>query len=745
MIDKWFLEDIEHQIKLRKRVVVIDPKSECGFLLDLLNTQNYKIIRTDSSFNEEWQTVKEELFLRHEAETQFKDSDVVFYVTRKQEKLTFLYDYCFTHGCLDLSNPAEWLKKKIFAYTNLQVQMDSKTLLSAGKLSIGKDKAWWLKILQNLEDLVNLENELIPFMHEPENYLILKDSSIRRLFEEKVFELLGQPYMQKPPKTLAEEIAKKMFDGLLTKTISKELLQLYYHWADSEKYHHSLEDYLSHYTVSKTADFEKAHPDHCFVDLDHKAIDNLAGNLRDKKQTSVTLAAIKTRAQSSKIKRFVPLWWQDVLTLIEFNSNALSQCSNLNKVVEFYTSEFSKVDRAIRNLYMHFLQEEAIIRPFQEYYESLNQELLHKWVEYSGEYKTDQQNYLVNLFKKAKPRLAVIVGDGVRYEIADQVAFLLQKKLQIEKQIMLADMPSETEHNMSALYVGNNAVLAEHKDREKKLVAATGKEINFINLSDLNYSENADYVVLTYKDIDSTGEKLQHGAIRLFEEFESVLSEKILQLIKQGYHEVHLVTDHGFVLTGLLTESDKIDPSVSGNSKTGERYIRTVDKQNKPNWLVFERPYGEFKYVYTAKNHRPFKSKGVYGFSHGGFTPQEIIIPKFIFKKQKTSAAGLEVILVNKNELTEVTGNLFRIKIQSGSGTDIFAVNRKVQIILYAGNREFLSSNIITIESGKTEAVEFSFGENSEVTAVLLDAESREQLDTAIIRKSNARDLGGLL
>ncbi|MBK7967309.1 MAG: hypothetical protein IPK10_19885 [Bacteroidetes bacterium] len=68
----------------------------------------------------------------------FKDNPVVFYVTRQQDKLSFLFDYCFTHGCLDLSHPQDWLKKKIFTHAGLQVHLDNPMLLTAAKLGIGK-------------------------------------------------------------------------------------------------------------------------------------------------------------------------------------------------------------------------------------------------------------------------------------------------------------------------------------------------------------------------------------------------------------------------------------------------------------------------------------------------------------------------------------------------------------------------------------------------------------------------------
>jgi len=251
---------------------------------------------------------------------------------------------------------------------------------------------------------------------------------------------------------------------------------------------------------------------------------------------------------------------------------------------------------------------------------------------------------------------------------------------------------------------------------------------------------------LTYKDIDSAGEKLQMGAIKLFSEFENVLTEKIQLLLNMGYHQVHLLTDHGFVLTGLLDESDKIEPFTTGKKEVHERFIRTVEKQSDKDLLMFERPYGEFKYVYASKNHRPFKSKGVYGFSHGGFTPQEIILPNFVFSKEMEATPGLEVNILNKKEIGEVTGELFGIKIQATSkADDLFSASRKIQILLYANNIAYSSSNIITIDRGVTQSFEFSFGGHSEIIAVIVDASTQEQIDSVKVKKSNARDLGGLM
>ena len=240
---------------------------------------------------------------------------------------------------------------------------------------------------------------------------------------------------------------------------------------------------------------------------------------------------------------------------------------------------------------------------------------------------------------------------------------------------------------------------------------------------------------------------MQMGALKLFEEFERLLVEKIRQLLGMGYREVHLVTDHGFVLTGLLEEADKISADATGKKDVGERFIRTVEKQPHPQWIGFAESYGEYSYVYAAKNHRPFKTKGGYGYSHGGFTPQEIILPKFTFRKEKPATNGLVVAVINKQELTDVVGDNFAIKLQAAAPkvADLFSQQRKLYVALYAGGVSCGQSNIISLEPGGAISLEFSLQGKTELQAIVLDADSKEQLDRVDVKKSSARDLGGLL
>jgi hypothetical protein len=64
---------------------------------------------------------------------------------------------------------------------------------------------------------------------------------------------------------------------------------------------------------------------------------------------------------------------------------------------------------------------------------------------------------------------------------------------------------------------------------------------------------------------------------------------------------------------------------------------------------------------------------------------------------------------------------------------------------LFAGGAEYQSSDIFQIEVNSPMQKEFSFNGNTTVQAVLFDAHTQEQLDSAIVNKLNLRDMGGLL
>ena len=344
MTDKWIIQDIEKQMARSHRVVIIDPSGECAYLLPHIEKQGYTILKSDASNKEEWQRIKEELMLRYEAESKHKSDKVIFYVTRPKAELSFLFDYCFTHGCVDLSNPVEWLRKKLLTTTGCHITLENPMLLTAAKMGIGKDITWWKKILQNLEELVTIEDELIPFLSSPEGYFWDKEADVKRLFEEKLFELIGQAYRKIPTKTLATEVVNYLFSSLLNNAISSELLGIYHKWLDSHTYSKTLQDYIDTYKIDPQLNIWNVHPDHCFVAIDKNQLQQITANFRNKVFVKEKLQKLHHRIKSRKAASFVPQWWEDVIMLFDFDNKPLAHCKALEKVATFYTDQFQNAD-----------------------------------------------------------------------------------------------------------------------------------------------------------------------------------------------------------------------------------------------------------------------------------------------------------------------------------------------------------------------------------------------------------------
>ena len=319
-----------------------------------------------------------------------------------------------------------------------------------------------------------------------------------------------------------------------------------------------------------------------------------------------------------------------------------------------------------------------------------------------------------------------------------------------EHQYIFAGLPSETEHNMSQLYMDSGKVVVDKKERESYLLNQNkDKSIGFIDLEKVNEtSDKEHYLICSYKDPDKLGETYQQKALKYFDQVAALFATKIEQLLRNGYKNVFLVTDHGFVLTGVLENSDKIEVDFKGNVNKSERFIRTEEKQSIDTNLLVEKEiqYANFKYCYFAKRLGPFKTPGVYGYSHGGIAPQETIIPFLKWSNENNTSEQLQVVVSNKNELNDVTGDLFSIALKATTTeASLFSTERKVMLLFFVKNKKVNESDIITINKETEVKKEFRFGSNAELEVKIVDAITKEQLDKVVVKQNKARDLGGLL
>ncbi|MFA3790847.1 PglZ domain-containing protein [Aliiglaciecola sp. SL4] len=749
MIDLWLKEDLEEIFSKNIVAVFIDEHTDAEFILEILN-KTFKVHQANSEI--------EELHVKYLIEKEQPSATKhVIYTNLVKDDLKYIREYCEVNGCLDIRHLENYIKGKVHKALNLNINMPKDELITAAKVSIGKDLTYWMDLChKGASEIFDLEKELLPFIHDPALFTKKYDEQLLTTFYQKVNELLGQEYIKKPAQTLADEIVAKMFDGLACNDCAPILESVYVHWLNSKEHEGSFDKYLANY-LSKNSnsnafdsnqDIWNINVAHPFKLIDEQWLKAIGKDINNKALIPNHLARITQRDQSKQAQSLNITFWADVKVLLEFDDKDIGYLSTREECIEFYTKHFFKLDTAIRNLYTEFLNTPEILAPYQDYYKHLVDVFFDKWFKYLEGYQENQTGILQRIIDDNSQKIAIIVGDGVAYELAYEVSKRVSDNFKFTNDIIMADLPSLTVNNMSRIYMANGMIDKVQKKRETYLTKQNpSSDIDYVLLDDVNNEAlSGQYLICTYKDIDDMGDKLNNKALKFFPQAVETFTNKITTLLNSGYQKVFLITDHGFVLTGMLSEADKITPSLNGQNYVAERYIRTVDKQQSlDSYVEIEKQYEEFNYHYFSKTMNPFKTPSVYGFAHGGAAPQELITPYFCWERTAETGGSLNAKFTNKADLKNVSGELYLLKIKADDSEDnIFEMERKVYLVKFCDSKPIGKSDVFTLKRGETTTKEFTFDCNNEIEVQLLDALTKEQLDKAVVKKNNDRDLGGL-
>ncbi len=732
MIGIWFKEDIERILAEHRCLVVTDANGDGEFLLKYL-PEDIKQLPISNEYSE--------IEAKYLAESKYADSPVVFYAKKKADRLTFLQEYVQTCGMVILDDMETYVRQKLFAATGKNTQLDKDKLLLAAKVSEGEDVKWWQSVADGNTEPFRIEDRLLDFLHAPAATRQKMDDAMWNVFRVEVYRLIDRPQTDQPAETMAQEVANVILQKMIANSIDGLLLEVYYHWADSTEKAESLCRYVTNYQLPADADPLRAHPDHPFLALDQQITKLLSKAMKFHHDTAPVITFIKQRVESKKAKAFKPEWLSCVLLLSTFTVKGLGGISTYKDMATYYQRNFAKLDTAMRKIFVAWLNDQNTLRPLQEYYTLLNNELLTCWYGLNAPYRHTQQNLIVNALAGGK-RTAVIVCDGLRLEIAEAIVNGIgDKNVKVAKNTEFAVLPSVTENGMSALFGCKEPTM--NAQARFNTLKAIYDDVVIMQLDMLNEGTTAQRLVLNYGDIDQTGEKKQLGGLKDINNYELELREKILLLFRLGYGKVVLTTDHGFVITGILDEADK-EPRPDGTLlKLDERYALTEEPLQNNNLIEMAGRYFDSNYQYYAKTDKPFVTKGAYGYAHGGFTPQECIIPAYELTTE-TNDMALGIAISNKKELQAVTGNYFTVKLQAeNSKSDIFSSERKIKLLLYAGNTLIIGNMIYSMKPGETVNVEFEMAHGID-KVVLVDKETSAQIDSCTIMKSQSRDIDDL-
>lgn len=729
MIEQWFKQDIEALLTHGKRTVVCDANGSGAFLMNALQP-DIIIMMVHNEL--------EELEARYLAEKDHRDERVVFYTSMPRSAIKYLLEYAETGGLIDLTDIVGYIKTKLFAVCGVNTTLDGNNLVMAARLSRGKDVNWWKGVAAGIIQPFDLQDYIVPFICAPAQTIKDMDDAVAEVFTDEVYQLIGKQRTHQTADMMAREIMHTIFDGLVHNNISADLLQLYYTLTDKTSAQEALSAFVEGYEIPSKANPLKAHPDHPFVQLDRKVTEMLSQALLNGADTSAILHAISLRINSRYATTFKATWLKALVNLMEYNADSLYKVQTLTDLASYYQQEFCPIDRAMRALYVAWLNSPNTLRPLQYYYEQQAKVLQDKWYGLSADYQPTQKGWVVNALQQPG-KVAVVVCDGLRLEIAEVVAAAFKEE--VKRDTLFAVLPSVTECGMSALY-GCEGVEMNAQARFAHLKSIV-PSVEVMQLDSLNDSVTANKLVLTFGDTDQVGEKKQMAGLKDICAYPNLLIEKIKALLAMGYRKVYLTTDHGFVLTGILDEADKQPVPSVPNLKVDERFLLSNDRITDASLIEMNGDCLGFTYLYFAKTDKPFVSKGTYGYAHGGFTPQECIIPGYCFAREVATGSA-KVSITNKNELQSVTGNYFTVKLKAdGDTSDLFSAARKIKLQLFSNQGKLLSSMIENVQAGIVLSKELEIQGNV-CKLVVIDFDTTEQLDYCIIEASKARDIDDL-
>jgi len=350
------------------------------------------------------------------------------------------------------------------------------------------------------------------------------------------------------------------------------------------------------------------------------AIDTASSNLK------------KINSASEMAQRYIDNWWKidNDYRKFRLKTDANGKLKTLSKYVRVTYRDFqNRLNEKLLNLISK--QKDLTIQGFQ--------------------YQSDFWKKVAS----SKKKRAIILADALRFELGKDLITNCRETLrdaEINCEPLIASLPTLTPIGMSFLIpskdikvdvedgnwqvqssnsTGNLAIASERKKLIKKhhTKALIFNDLEaLITASDVDLEHGNPIVVFT-RELDRLGHDsgLLNLSLNYLGEYLSGLVKAIKRLISADIEEIHIVSDHGFILIEDVIDADKIPLDKNTSlSYSGHRCL--VGKSIPENLgMVFDLPNSDGLKFCVPQGAGIFKKRGKNDFLHGGISLQEILVP----------------------------------------------------------------------------------------------------------------------
>ncbi|MDO8731937.1 MAG: BREX-1 system phosphatase PglZ type A [Actinomycetota bacterium] len=487
-----------------------------------------------------------------------------------------------------------------------------------------------------------------------------------------------------------------------------------------------------------------------FEEIDRKVIVDLAAAVATQAVTPRDVAdVVRQRQESLWTHKYAKLYAaiQSASELLAAITALPSSTGALDIALQKYQSDWFRIDQQYR-WFTYAYQSAEFQQPLEALKAEVDKQYANKFLyDFGGlwqqtlepvtEWKSAAlapqakffDNHVAPVVKDGRTKAVVIISDGMRYEVAEELASLIRNEDRFDASLsaVLGVLPSYTQLGMaallpqSALELNPEAlpVLADGKrtdgtaNRDKILQSVKGHALSAAavlampgdELRDLYKQHQIFYV---YHDrIDAAGDKAPTERT-VFEAAEETLRELLL-LVKKWTNanatNILLTADHGFLYQDIpLEQSYYVSETPQGDAvtKTNRRYVLGRALKPSPSFMTFTSAQvglsGDIDIQIPKSIHRiPLPGAGT-RYVHGGASLQEIVVPVVtVNKKRKSDIRPVEVDLMPETDKI-TTGQLTVKLLQREAVTDKIQL-RQVRLCLYVGETLISDQPVLVFDS----------------------------------------------
>lgn len=491
-----------------------------------------------------------------------------------------------------------------------------------------------------------------------------------------------------------------------------------------------------------------------FEEIDRKVIVDLAAAVAAQSVTPREVSDLVRQRQES-------LWnakYAKLYAAIQSASELLAAIAGLpNAIVsadlglEKYQSDWFRIDQQYRWFtYAH--QTADFQKPLAALKNEVDKQYANKYLfdfggcwqqalEPTGEWKSAAlapqakffERHVAPVVKDGRTKAVVIISDGMRYEVAHELASMIRSEDRFEASLsaVLGSLPTYTQLGMASLLPQSSLeldasalpVLADGKptngtaNRDKVLQAVKGHAITAADVLAMPGDELRDLykqhqIFYVYHDrIDAAGDKAPTERT-VFEAAEETLRELML-LVKKWTNanatNILLTADHGFLYQDIpLEKSYYVSESPQGEAvtKINRRYVLGRTLKPSPSFMTFTSAQaglaGDIDIQIPKSIHRiPLPGAGT-RYVHGGASLQEIVVPVVtVNKKRKSDVRRVNVDLMPETD--KITTGQLAVKLLQREPVADKIQPRQVRLGLYVGDTLISDQPILTFDSASED------------------------------------------